>query len=514
MPVRYSPITEMTEHIHDVVVKQMVHKILNDINPLTPMDNKLYIDTSYSVAQQATDNDHSTIFRNNKIMVKAHPNTNPSNVKWDAAGVAVHTGQYINKHDLGNKYPPVFVDPVSSIRLLEMAVPAYVAMEFEIELVSRDQAYEIPTLLYRRFSGGHVYTETVKYDYPIPQDILVSLYGLYKLRRFTKNPNLSFWDYLTAGSQGIIQRNVSRSEVNRNVELIIPKTNIYCTVQLEYTEDKPEEVKNGRSPNAYQTRFVLHMQYNRVDCMCLQYPHVVDNQMIPEFLILKRDTDIPFRNLDGTFPEKEQEEQFRVQNIGPRPTPIVLPYYDDWMIPRGIVYKKSYREFLIAGCIVNETPGEMTAENLSGILDTDEGYRLHPTIVEVLKRQGQKSFRDDCLVRIEVFANDIPIEVEQLELTEDLTLKFPGFNIHKQYRIVLYEITDIRFLNPEWYDLILDKWPFFTVSKQIQNLLDNGLVDTSTGTIKDPKFNVLGGLNDSYRPLRQLIGDIVAKYRT
>jgi len=511
MPTIYSVIPEMTEHIHDVIARQLTHKIINDLNPLTPIADKIYIDTGHTAPQQASDGSHNAVLRNNKVIARALPVTNPTSLKWDSLNMSHTTGQYIDKRDLGTKYPYVFVDPVAEVRLLEMSIPTHMAIEIEIELVSRDQAYEIPVQLWRRFAGGHVYTETVVYDYPLPQDIIIYLYSIYKMRKFDKA--MTFAQYLKKGSNDLITANVPRAANSQDVELIIPKTNVYCNVQLDYNEDKPEEIKVGRSANAYQTKFVLNVQYTRADMMVIQFPAVIDNQIIPEIMVPKRSTDIPFRNLDAGYPGDEVDKGSRAFAIKPSATPIVLPYYDDWMIPRGLTYSRSYREFLIAGTLV-EGPAMLSEIPLGGLIDEDGEYKLHDVVVKILKKQKQESFKTDCIFNIEVYANDVPIEPTHLELTDDLVLKFPGFNLSKRYRLVLSEITDVKYLNPKWYPDILENWPFFTISKQIADLINSGHIVVKDGTLIDPNHDTLGGLDGSYRPLRKIIGDIVPSRRS
>lgn len=510
MPTVYSAITEMTEHIHDVVVKQMTHKIVRDLNPLTDFADKIYIDTGYSAAQQASDGSHNSVLRNNKVMVKASPIINPTNLKWNAITGMHDTGQFLSRTTLGSKFPTVFADSGPNVRLLEMCVPTQLRLEFELELVSRDQAYEIPAQLYRRYMSEHVFSEILVYDYPIPTDIITRLYAIYKMRRFSTP--MTFREYLKKCSNNLIQYNVPRSEPNGPVEVVIPKTLSNVIVTIEYNEDKPQEVVVGRSTNAYQINFTLIAQYERADMVILQFPAVVDNKLISEKMIPAPTTELPLKSLDTPYPNKTVNDQANVFLGARMIDPIRMPFYDDWELPKGLAHRRSYREFLVAGFLIDEQKNT-TEIDLSE--DLDEKYKLHDIVKKILKKQGRDSFRYDCIFPIEVYWGDSLLEPTQLELTEDLVLKIPCNDIHRAHRLVMYEITDVKYLDPKWYEDIAEWWPYFRISDQIKKLYDSGLLDINdNGTIYDPKNNVLGGTNDSHRPLRRILADIIAKRGT
>ena len=322
MPIVYSAISEQTDHIYDIIANQYAHKILRDLNLLTDMKDKIYIDTGYSAPQKTNDDDHNSILRKNRLTIKAIPNTNPTSLKWDNLTGQHVTGQYINSRTLHNQFAMILADKAVDIYLREMTIPTSVVLEFDLELVSRDQAYEIPAQLFRRYATGQAFTEAITYDYPIPNDILTVIFSLYKMRKL--NTPLKFHEYINICTNGKISYNVSRKLTNGNIELAIPKTMINTVATLEYNEDKPEEVKINRSANAYQIKFNVTVQFERADMMVLQYPCVIDNQLLPSNMIPEpRTTHI--ESLDGPHPTRVYNEAIQIASMA-RVSAINMPY--------------------------------------------------------------------------------------------------------------------------------------------------------------------------------------------
>ena len=506
MPLVYSAISEQTDHIYDVIAKQFAHKILRDLNTLTKLEDKIYIDTGYSAPQSTTDGDNNSILRNNKLIVKATPNTNPTSLKWDNITGQHVTGQYINSRTLHNQFNLLFADKAASIFVREMTIPTSINLEFELELVSRDQAYEIPAQLFRRYAVGQVFTEVLTYDYPIPNDILTLLFSLYKMRRLS-TPK-TFPEYIDICSNNKFTYNVSRAD-QRNVEIVVPKTMINALCTVEYNEDKPEEVKVNRSANAYQTKFNVIVQFERSDMLMMQYPCVVDNQVLPANMIPEPKT-THIESLDGPFPTRVFNEAMKTTSMV-RPSEVRMPYYDDWLIPGSLAQMRSYKEFMTAIFLVDEqNPDRITEIELGG--DLGDGDQLHPIVKKILKLQGNDSFRTDCIFHIDVFWGDRAVDASTLSIDENLVVRVPCKDINQTHRIVLSEITDLKYLNPKWLPYLVTECPYFLLCPVVTDLMQKGLLTIKNGTLYDPKKNIIGGTDDSYRPLRIIRADIIAKH--
>ena len=98
--------------------------------------------------------------------------------------------------------------------------------------------------------------------------------------------------------------------------------------------------------------------------------------------------------------------------------------------------------------------------------DLGDGYELHPKIKEILKIQKHESFFRDCIFNISVFIDEHIVGFEHLQIDDDLKVTIPvSQDIHKERRIVISEISDLRYLNDKWYPLIKDD-DFFITNKE------------------------------------------------
>ena len=508
MPIVYSTISEQTDHIHDVVVHQLCQKLLFDLNILTDLKDKIYIDTGYSAPQKTSDDDNNSILRQNKLIVKSTPNVNPNSLKWDSLNGKHTTGQMIQGRHIFRQFPILLADKASDIYLHEMTVPSGVDLEFELELVSRDQAYEVPSQLFRMYATGQVFSEILSYDYPIPADILTMIFSLYKMRRLT-NP-LSFVDYIKICSNDLIQYNVSRKLKDGNVELVIPKTNINVIASMDYSDNKPDEIKVNRSANAYQIKFTLNAQYERADMVLLRYPCVVNNQLVPSNMIVAK----PSTTILSSLPIKanitsEQESIHALSSLVDKTACVKLPYYDDWTMVPSLATLRSYRNFLTAIFLIEEDPDNSTLIDLSGKLGEED--ELHPIVKEILSVQGTDSFYTGAIFHLAVYYGDKHLDPGTLSFSSDLKLSVGCNKIDYTHRIVLSEITNIKYLDEKWLQYLYKYKDFFLVYPSVINYINNNFLNDNGSGYEYPAGKNPGATDDSHRPKRIIQSDIIAK---
>lgn len=507
----YSAISEQTEHVFDVVTRQMIHKILIDLGPLPEIDNYITIDNGYNAPQNTSNEQHGIILANDKLHVTVANNTNPRSLKWDTLTGLHMTGQYVSKKQSIEQFRPIYADKLIDVVLSEMTVPCSMSLDFNIQLLDRDQAYSLPAEIFRRYAPGLVYTELISYDYPIPIDIVSMLYSIFKMRKFSTP--ITFKQYIAGCSNNKFQCVVPRANTKNQVELVYPKQLINVVTTIEYTEEKPEAIKVQRAAGGYEVKFTVHFQFERADMLTLKYPCIVDNVLVPEIMLPKQNSSRPMPSMDGPYPLFGMNNAIKsLEKI--KPSAIRMPAYDDWLIPQELAFARSYREFLTAAFLIDETaPDGYTEIDLCDDL-TGEGDYLHPTVIEILKIQKRESFRVDCIFHVDVYLGDCIIEPSTITITDDFKLRVPCVDIHKPHRIMLSEITDVKYLDPKWLKYIIQYWPFFLISLQVSDLLKNGLLEFDGTKLDDPANNVLGGTYDSYWPLRIIKADIITRHES
>lgn len=172
----------------------------------------------------------------------------------------------------------------------------------------------------------------------------------------------------------------------------------------------------------------------------------------------------------------------------------------------------------IAMFLLEELPEEeKTEENKNNkyrdkiVIDLDndlgDGYELHPKVKKMLKIQKHESFFRDCIFNISVFVDDHIVGFENLQIDENLKVTIPvSQDIHKERRIVISEISDLRYANDKWYPYIKGD-DFFIVDKETSihdKIFDN-----------DDWIDHYGGTeNATYSALRRFKNTIFTRNKT
>lgn len=514
MPRVYSPVSEIDTHIVLPVATQITHKIVNELHYQYILGDRIYIDTGWTATMNHRIN-HVFINRQNLLKVTVET-LHPSNMTWDFTSFRYPTGHMIQTPHIQDIFPDLLVDKQGRITLKEMILPMCINLNGTMMFKNRDQAYEFQSLMYRRFSPGMVFTEVISYDYPIPNDILAMIYSLYKLRKFDRQP-LKFKEWMDICSSKMCNFDINRTATSS--ELVVKKVLINPLVTINHTEDKPVENKRNKAVTQYDCNFTVNIQFQRPDMLTLEYPCVIDNELVPSNMIVTPKEDNPIESLDAPYPLKILEAQMRQTSVkGVEPYCIQCPYYDTWQTPYTPLRARSYKPMFIAMFLLEELPEEeKTEENKNNkyrdkiVIDLDndlgDGYELHPKVKKMLKIQKHESFFRDCVFNISVFVDDHIVGFENLQIDENLKVTIPvSQDIHKERRIVISEISDLRYLNDKWYPYIKGD-DFFIVDKETD--IHDKIFDNDDWTDR------YGGTeNATYSALRRFKNTIFTRNKT
>lgn len=479
MPILHSVVSETDIHIVDPVIHQLAHKVIDDLNLTRYIKNNIYIDTGFSAVKTTRDDNHSAILNRNQLKVQAEINITPNSVKWESTNFshALEPAGMIQRN-LARDYPCIFNDTLNNIQIYEMLLPTYINLNCTLSLMERTLAYEVPSLLYRRYPPGMTYAREIFYDIPIPKDIFSMLFSLWKHKKYNKEEK--FIDYINKYSNNF-EFLINRVNNKKN-ELISKNVIINALVSTEYTDSKPEEIKINKMPLNYEIKFTIGIQFARPDMLVLKYPCVIDNTLLPESLIVNPNKqESPMESIQGYYPQSSIDwyiDRTKVNYVDR--TLIQFPYYDNWQVPgSSSIMKKSYHPWFISLFLMDEDK-EKTILELGDILDEENGYEFHPILKEILKIQGNDSFRNDVLFNLSVFNNNNEVERSTLSMDDNLNVSVPCIDLYKERRIVLSELTDIRRLNPKWYYLIKDYSGFLQLG------------------LKDLEYALYGNMNSSF----------------
>ena len=304
--------------------------------------------------------------------------------------------------------------------------------------------------------------------------------------------NINNWD-------GVNSYPITVDVNNKKNELISKNVIINALVSTEYTDSKPEEIKINKMPLNYEIKFTIGIQFARPDMLVLKYPCVIDNTLLPESLIVNPNKqESPMESIQGYYPQSSIDwyiDKTKVNYVDR--TLIQFPYYDNWQVPgSSSIMKKSYHPWFISLFLMDEDK-EKTILELGDILDEENEYEFHPILKEILKIQGNDSFRNDVLFNLSVFNNNNEVERSTLSMDDNLNISVPCIDLYKERRIVLSELKDIKKLNPKWYPLIEKYSGFLQLTLKDLEYIVYGTHPSLAGNVSGPNKDIWGYVNNN-----------------
>lgn len=470
MPLLNSAISELDTHVVLPVAKQVCHYICSSLNIRKQISNDIIIDTGWTSIKGTRDK-HRFRTRGNSLYVGVELGS-PKSLHWDYQNFTQAMGHQYPTNDLYSVYPEIFSDEVGHTHLYEVIMPLAMTFNCAIWSISRNEAYELPEKLYHRYTPGVVSTLTLSYDYPLPKDILSMLYSIYKYRRFdeddgsidlSKEAMNNFGDYVRKYQKAAFGTATSRTL--KNQEIVIHKhiDNALLTFDFEGSEPTPQ--KQNNHPDYYEIPFTVKLQFGRPTELILDYSPIVDNQELPANMLPDiRSHDTPIASTLTYYPLELFDAVTKKYMMSRHYEAIQMPYYDTWRNFVNVAIVRSYVPIYIGLFTID---GDTTTIDLNDALGED--YELNPIVKEILYLQGIESFRYDCIFNISVYSDEavlstsaVPIEFIKHTGTQDadaskdaytLKLNITTTSIHPNRRIVISEITNLKFLNPKWLDL-------------------------------------------------------------
>lgn len=451
MPTVHSIIPETETHILLPVANQVAHYIIDSLGLSQHINNDIFIDTGWTTVKGTQDN-HKFRIRKNSLQMKATLRS-IAQQKWEYQNSHFSTGYGIPHYSIVTQYPKLVDDPAANIVAYEMFLPCTLVCECNFWFTNRNLAYELLDKLQHRYTPGTTLTISLNYDFPLPKDILSLLYSLYKHRRFgTERPFSEYFSLIACQRFDVVERRAQGAR-----ELVIEKNLIDSLITFEHEVDRPTENKNKKTTEFYDVPLTVTVQFQRSSEIILKYPCVVDNTLIPSVLIPNpgRNHDLPIASARGHHPVPYIDRTYRFLHPTRR-DPIRFPFYDDWLPPYNHLRQRTYHPFFISMYLIDET--DKTVIDLRQLQD---GYSLHPVVLEILKLQGKESFQADVIFNVALYLNDSFEDSSKLEFTDDLKIVVDAKSIYQQRRLVISEISDYGYLNPKWWELIKEYPDFF-----------------------------------------------------
>lgn len=520
------PVSELTTHIFLPVIEQTAHRILTALALTDVIGDQIFIDTGFTAHSATSDINRNATFGPQSFRIDANIQMNPTSQKFDFYTFHHTTAYGISRNTMRDMYP-IYWDPDNLIKIVEMRSPVSIVLNCELTVVSKELAFQTPQQIFNAYENGAVYElNDFAYDYPVPENILSVLYGLWKIdRRKGKPAQVNFLDYLKRNTNGKWQRHKHRDK--DQYEIVVPSFDLQTLGTLEYSDDKPQGINEGKLPTGFTIPFQYTIQFAIPTINILHYHPVYNNQVLPMRLVPKG-THRRFNNME------ESRRGIDLQRYNERPRlgqqiyaqAMHVPEYDDWVVPSSSPMPSYSQEpFLIVCATVDENEDLSTDLNFEE--DFDPEFKIKDYVKEILYQQGERSVEPDALLSVQVYRdNKMLTPYDDTTFTEDLHVKFKARNLTSHYRVVFTECVELSKLNPDWYYLVKKFFPLLNnaLKEQIrQNIQNKGewmdpswaqnaqnnvhsnnwvLIVGDNGWIYDGFNNTVGHIQDSTRPLR------------
>lgn len=482
MPVISCALKELPEHLFRPLLNQLALRILDNLSLTDVVGDKIYINADWSSHSNTGNLEKDAILNQQGLRIDANIQLNPTSQKWDVYTFRHTTAYMVGYHPLHDNYP-IYLDEENKVRLVEMRSPITMTLNCKLTIRSADIAFTVPQQIFGEHENGSVFHFTdLAFDYPVPKPIIRVLGQFWKMDRdYGQSAGIRLKDYIMQRCNNTWSFHKHR-ELNE-YELVVPSVNAEALATLEYSDDKPEGVLEGRLPVAWEIPFVYTVQMEMPTQFLFQYPMIYNNQQIPDNCIPK-----PRNNrinaLHGQLPNIAVD-QYNTEFHRTNDAYVHFPYYDDWVPPTNCkLLQEQYLPFLIMAITVDENWSEpdengnkhlkKTVLNLADF--NDDTATFTPAVKEILYQQGEYSLLFNSIYNVSLFRdNKQLIEYKDFTFNRDLELSFQPYDLRSQYHLVFSSKNNIEHIYPYWIPLM--KKYFVCLNPQLKQQIVASICD-------------------------------------
>jgi hypothetical protein len=455
-----SAVKDMYVNVTEPVSRQIIYEFLRKLDMLEIFNNEIVIKSADSDTSSGTDEDGNAKLHENKAIVTLNHNLNPNSVKWETTTFRNLIASGDSMSQMLN-IKPLFYDLQTQATLIEREVPYNVILETELQFKDRVSANEAMNKIYTSYTNGEMIAiQDIRYEYPLPDDVVTQLFGVYKMRGQDPANLDEFMLYLSDFSGGRINANINRHDIDGKRQVMVMRNCLNVVVGIDFSQEQADAEGVGTSTDLYKINLTLTAQFSRCNMVSQTHPIVIYNTMVPENMLIGVDPREAER-LPGKVHPYFDIDKYRKWVDGQFvavPEVVKSPWYDPWDVPvHSAIRRLNYREFLICALTVEDPEDEMVVTTIN--LETDLPYPLIPEIITELKISKDRALHFLDKFSVAVYVNNFPIEPTYLSLVDGVTLVIQNREIYPVYRLIISEyigkpngtITNFRVGN---YDIV------------------------------------------------------------
>jgi len=433
---RTASIRDTFTNITYPVAKQAIFNIINTLDIDDYFKGKVFINSDSTAASSGTDEQHNAKLNDNRLVADIKHVLDPREVKWPAYSFAHAMNDGGSSVTLQNT-KPLFFDIVTQTSVFERTLPFNIVLDVTMSLQDRVAVEEIMDKLVSNYvTGAMVYLQDITFSYPLSPEIYGILFGAHKLMG---NDITSYVSYLSSRSGERIGLQVNRNSPTADKELIVQNNISNVLMEIDYNVAKADKEGEGKSTDLYTINFSVTLQFGRPTMLTVQYPIVMNNQMIPQDMVYgvnqenlrKHETVHPY------FTHNKLCEWSKGATSDHNVPAVRIPWYDNWRAKSTCaLVQLKYREFYSIVFTIDDVDNAQGVTTID--LVNDLPYPIVPEVMDVITEQGAKSLFMTETFAVSVFVNDVIAEPTTLSLENNI-LTIPNRELLPVYRLVFSE---------------------------------------------------------------------------
>ena len=323
------PVTEVVQHVYNVLANETCRHILQEIGILEEMDNHLYINSTLHNPSKSWDQNLNPILVEDRFVCTYDIRHASLGLTWDTTNVQQHTDSFLHKR-YRNYKSPILEDRLHHITLSDTVLPFNIPMNCSMTFRDHARAHEIIDRMHLRFNHGeYVSVANLSYDYPLPLRIVQALWALASTIGIEKK---CFPAWMSQFSNGMIRKIVAEGLVSDKAEWVVKRQVFETLIKIDYDPGNEPEGQGENNAESYAVRFNMTLHASRPSVLYLDYPIIVANTLVPESIIT---ADTSYQNQLYKFlanPVYDIDMEYQ-QSKFLIPKPVQNPWYDDWQVP-------------------------------------------------------------------------------------------------------------------------------------------------------------------------------------
>jgi hypothetical protein len=421
-------IPEMINHVFEPIANQVTRTILKQIGADELFERTISITSDHGAPAQFEDKNNNPILQAmNRVDCVFKPNLDITTNKWE-----VPHDRLTQKVEYGRNAPILF-DPDSGVVIHEIMSQTTVNFDITITVTNKTLAFSILEKCFLMLDDDNpISLFELVYDYPLPMDMLCVLYDVFKLKGI---PPELFVRAIQQYSANII--GVSQNTTSGKREIVVHKFVKETLAQIGIGIEEPTPVKVGQRTMVYQIPINVALQFNRPQLTIIQYPIIVNNQLIPERIIVADPAAESIYTPSYSPYLNEAKYQYMLEGQIDTIRCIKMPWYDPWRpCFKTPMVLFGYQPILVVAVTLEvDEHGVPTGETNIDLADLGD-ITLVDDVIDSITLSGGKCLYFTEKYNVAVYVNEFQAEQEMLTLAGTV-LTLPHTELNKVYRLII-----------------------------------------------------------------------------